>query len=174
MEDSLLTLLISSRSVNKHDCHRQFLFLVGWFLKIFSSETLGQIKQHFAGSIYGRSSIRLPHLVPIRQKTWSLWEILVFDWLKFKKSSPETRRHNELLLCRNDVWKILYKISIFRANPTTNLVTEGSSCYTPRKHSLGGGVYRYMPVCLDQLPHLLSDFHQTLWNLRSWCVNFAV
>jgi hypothetical protein len=26
----------------------------------------------------------------------------------------------------------------------------------------------------DQLPHLLSDFHKTLWNLRSWCVNFAV
>jgi hypothetical protein len=37
------------------------------------------------------------------------------------------------------------------------------------------GVYRNRPVCLsvcpDQLPHLLSDFHQTLWNLRSWCVN---
>jgi hypothetical protein len=31
--------LISSRSVNKHSCHRQFLFLVGWFLKIFFSET---------------------------------------------------------------------------------------------------------------------------------------
>jgi hypothetical protein len=33
------------------------------------------------------------------------------------------------------------------------------------------GVYRNRPVCLsicpDQLPHLLSDFHQTLWNLRS-------
>jgi hypothetical protein len=27
------------RSVNKHGRHRQFLFLMGWFLKIFSSET---------------------------------------------------------------------------------------------------------------------------------------
>jgi hypothetical protein len=26
-------------SVNKHGHHRQFLFLIGWFLKIFSSET---------------------------------------------------------------------------------------------------------------------------------------
>ena len=47
--------------------------------------------------------------------------------------------------------------------------------YTPRKHSWGRGVYRNRPVCLsvcsDQLPHFLSDFHQTLWNLRSWCVN---
>jgi hypothetical protein len=29
-------LLISSRSVNKHGHHRQFLFLMGRFLKIFS------------------------------------------------------------------------------------------------------------------------------------------
>ena len=28
-----------SRSINKHGRHRQFLFLIGWFLKIFSSET---------------------------------------------------------------------------------------------------------------------------------------
>ena len=34
-------LLISSRSINKHGCHSQFLFLflIGRFLKIFSSET---------------------------------------------------------------------------------------------------------------------------------------
>jgi hypothetical protein len=35
----LLRLLISSRSVNKHGRHRQFLFLIGLFLKVFSSET---------------------------------------------------------------------------------------------------------------------------------------
>jgi hypothetical protein len=33
MESPLLRLLISSRSVNKHGHHRQFLFLIGWFLK---------------------------------------------------------------------------------------------------------------------------------------------
>jgi hypothetical protein len=27
------------RSVNKHGHHRQFLFLIGWIIKIFSSET---------------------------------------------------------------------------------------------------------------------------------------
>jgi hypothetical protein len=32
-------MFISSRSVNKHCRHRQFLFLIGRFLKIFSSET---------------------------------------------------------------------------------------------------------------------------------------
>jgi hypothetical protein len=39
MEGSLSRLLILSRSINKHGHHRQFLFLMGQFLKIFSSET---------------------------------------------------------------------------------------------------------------------------------------
>ena len=44
--------------------------------------------------------------------------------------------------------------------------------YTPRKHSFGGGYIGIglsvrPSVCPEQLPHLLSDFHQTLWNLRS-------
>jgi hypothetical protein len=39
MESPLLRLLISFRSLNKHGGHRQFLFLIGRFLKIFSSET---------------------------------------------------------------------------------------------------------------------------------------
>jgi hypothetical protein len=33
-------MLILSRSVNKHSHHRRFLFLIGWFLKFFSSETV--------------------------------------------------------------------------------------------------------------------------------------
>jgi hypothetical protein len=35
----LWAVLISSRSINKHGHHRQFLFVIGRFLKIFSSET---------------------------------------------------------------------------------------------------------------------------------------
>jgi hypothetical protein len=34
-------MLISSWSINKHGHHRQLLFLIGLFLKIFSSETTG-------------------------------------------------------------------------------------------------------------------------------------
>jgi hypothetical protein len=40
MESPLLRLLISSRSVNKHGRHRRFLFLIGWFVRFFSSETV--------------------------------------------------------------------------------------------------------------------------------------
>jgi hypothetical protein len=39
MESPLLRLLISSQFIKKHGCHWQFLFLIGRFLKIFSSET---------------------------------------------------------------------------------------------------------------------------------------
>jgi hypothetical protein len=33
-------MLILFRSVNKHDRHRRLLFLIGWFFKFFSSETV--------------------------------------------------------------------------------------------------------------------------------------
>jgi hypothetical protein len=36
MEGPIKRLLISSRSINKHGRHRQLLFLIGRFLKIFS------------------------------------------------------------------------------------------------------------------------------------------
>ena len=71
--------------------------------------------------------LRFPQFTPIGQRTWSPWAIVVSDWLKFKKSS-ETRRPHELLLCRNDVWEILYKIVIFRDDRTSNVVAIGSSC----------------------------------------------
>jgi hypothetical protein len=39
MEGLLHESIISSWSIYKHDFYRQFLFLIGRFLKIFSSET---------------------------------------------------------------------------------------------------------------------------------------
>ena len=42
MESPLYRMLISSRSINNHGRHRQFLFPIGRFLKIFSSETAWQ------------------------------------------------------------------------------------------------------------------------------------
>ena len=58
MEGFLIRMLISFRCVNKHGRHRQFLFLVGQFLKIFSSETAWPNKRNFTGSNYGKSSIK--------------------------------------------------------------------------------------------------------------------
>ena len=76
---------------------------IGRFLKIFFSVTtwVNEVKfyrKHLWNVIY-----KIPHFIPIGQKTWSPWAILVSDLLKCKKIfSSETRRHNELLLCRND------------------------------------------------------------------------
>ena len=33
-------MLIPSRSISKHGRHRRFLFLIGWFFRFFSSETV--------------------------------------------------------------------------------------------------------------------------------------
>ena len=57
--------LISFRSMYKHGHHRQLLFLIGRFLRIFSSETVSQMIRNLVGSIYARSSIKIAHSVPI-------------------------------------------------------------------------------------------------------------
>jgi hypothetical protein len=66
MEGPLCILLILSRSINKHGRHRQLLFLIGRFLKIFSSEAALSNEPKLVGSILGWSSIKIAHLVPIR------------------------------------------------------------------------------------------------------------
>jgi hypothetical protein len=94
--------------------HRQFLFLVGRFLKVLSSETAWRntanlYRKHLWKVLYMISSFHADWI-----KTWSPRAILVSDWLKFIKIlSSETRRHNELLLCRNYVWEILTQFPYF-------------------------------------------------------------
>jgi hypothetical protein len=53
-----------------------------------SLKPLGQMNRNVVGSILGRSSIKIAHLVPIRLQTWPPQTILVSDWLISKKSSP--------------------------------------------------------------------------------------
>ena len=58
------------------------------FQKSSPLKPLGQMESNFAGSIYGRSFIKIVHFVPIGQETWAPLAILNSDWLSFQKSSP--------------------------------------------------------------------------------------
>jgi len=49
---------------------------------------LGQMNGNLVESIYGRSSIKIAHFVPIRSQTWPPQTIPISDWLIFLKSSP--------------------------------------------------------------------------------------
>jgi len=45
------------------------------------------MNRNLVGSIYGRSSIKIAHLVPIRLQKWPPQAILALDWLISEKSS---------------------------------------------------------------------------------------
>jgi hypothetical protein len=42
--------------------------MIGQFLKLFSSETAGQMNRTLIGGIYGRSSIKIAHLAVSEKK----------------------------------------------------------------------------------------------------------
>jgi hypothetical protein len=120
MESPLLRLLISSQSINKHGHHKQLLFLIGWFLKKSSPlKPLCQMNRNLVGSIYGRSSIKVAHSVPICYKHGHHRRFF----------SSETAWPNDPKLGRKHLWKVLYKDCSIRPDPLTNMTVTGDSCF---------------------------------------------
>ena len=156
-------MLISSDPLTNMTVIGNYCFWLVDFEKSSPLKPHCQIKLNFTRSNYGRSSIIFPYFIPIGQKTLSPWTILVSDWLNLKNFfTCETRRHDELLLCRNDVWEVLYKIAIFRSYRRSNIKLN----FFYVKHTPS---YRFIPLVRNLLNYFASVSIGHLLEYKTVC-----
>jgi hypothetical protein len=172
-------MLISSRSVNKHG-HRRFLFLIGWFFKIFSSETAWPKNQ----PIWNKNCLWRPCLLTNRDKISNLYRGPSID-ASYQISVHLGKRLHLSQMNWNLVGSIYgrssLKIAHFSPEPLTNMATTDNSCFwlvdffksSPLKPlsywSYGSWIYRYL---CNQCPSPLM-----LWvriPFKAWCTRYNI
>ena len=113
----------------------QAILVSDWpiFKKSSPLKPLGQMNRNLVGSIYGMSSMKNAHFVPIGQQTWSPHAILVSDWSISKKSSP------------------LILLSHMNQNLVVSIYMYGRFCIKLPQSRMKGERHRLSPLSLQLL-----------------------